>query len=89
MIIISVPFITLQAHTLQLEAFSLAFQTLEPKFHRPKLQFVGSCRNEEDLDRLQRLKERTRELSMDEYVEFHKDVMYRYLLLFNSFRVFH
>ncbi|OAY80011.1 GDP-Man:Man(3)GlcNAc(2)-PP-Dol alpha-1,2-mannosyltransferase [Ananas comosus] len=69
-----------KAHTLQLEAFSLAFQTLEPKCHRPKLQFVGSCRNEEDLDRLQRLKERTRELNMDEYVEFHKDVMYRDLV---------
>ncbi|XP_072952439.1 GDP-Man:Man(3)GlcNAc(2)-PP-Dol alpha-1,2-mannosyltransferase [Typha angustifolia] len=69
-----------KAHALQLEAFSLAVQRLEPEFPRPKLQFVGSCRNNGDLERLQALKERSSELHMDEYVEFHKDVMYRDLI---------
>lgn len=69
-----------KAHSLQLEAFSLAVQRLNSELPKPKLQFVGSCRNKEDLDRLQALKDKSRELSMDEYVEFHQDVMYRDLI---------
>ncbi|XP_020276517.1 GDP-Man:Man(3)GlcNAc(2)-PP-Dol alpha-1,2-mannosyltransferase-like isoform X2 [Asparagus officinalis] len=69
-----------KAHTLQLEAFSLAVQRLDSDLPKPKLQFVGSCRNKEDLERLQNLKDKSRELNMDEHVEFHKDVTYRDLI---------
>ncbi|KAL6623509.1 hypothetical protein ACP70R_033388 [Stipagrostis hirtigluma subsp. patula] len=69
-----------KAHGLQLEAFSLALQRLDPEFPKPKLQFVGSCRNKEDLERLQKLKDRSIELQMDELVEFHKDISYKDLV---------
>jgi len=65
-----------KAHGLQLEAFALALQRLDPDFPKPKLQFVGSCRNKEDLDRLQKLKDRSTELQIDELVEFHRDISY-------------
>ncbi|KAJ1257848.1 hypothetical protein BS78_10G027800 [Paspalum vaginatum] len=69
-----------KAHGLQLEAFALALQRLDPDFPKPKLQFVGSCRNKEDLERLQKLKDRSIELHIDELVEFHKDISYRDLV---------
>lgn len=69
-----------KAHILQLEAFSLAVQKLDPELPMPKLQFVGSCRNKEDLDRLQKLKDKSNELNMGKYVEFYKDVTYRDLV---------
>lgn len=69
-----------KAHTLQLEAFSLAIQRLDPDLPRPKLQFVGSCRNKEDQERLQKLKNRSVELDMEKDVEFYKDLMYRDLV---------
>lgn len=69
-----------KAHSLQLEAFSLAIQRLDPGLPKPKLQFVGSCRNKEDQDRLQKLKDKSIELDLQEYVEFHKDVMYKDLV---------
>ncbi|XP_077236733.1 GDP-Man:Man(3)GlcNAc(2)-PP-Dol alpha-1,2-mannosyltransferase-like [Tasmannia lanceolata] len=69
-----------KAHTLQLEAFSLAVQRLDPDSPRPKLQFVGSCRNKEDQDRLQNLKDKSIELNMAKDVEFYKDLMYRDLV---------
>ncbi|KAG1347869.1 hypothetical protein COCNU_06G016980 [Cocos nucifera] len=69
-----------KAHAVQLEAFSLAVQRLDNNLPRPKLQFVGSCRNKEDQARLKKLKDRSRELNMDDYVEFHQDVMYRELV---------
>ncbi|OEL36230.1 GDP-Man:Man(3)GlcNAc(2)-PP-Dol alpha-1,2-mannosyltransferase [Dichanthelium oligosanthes] len=65
-----------KAHGLQLEAFALALTRLDPDFPKPKLQFVGSCRNKEDLERLQKLKDRAIELHIDELVEFHKDISY-------------
>ena len=68
-----------QAHGLQLEAFALALTRLDPHFPKPKLQFVGSCRNKEDLERLQKLKDRAFELHIDELVEFHKDISYMYV----------
>lgn len=67
-----------QAHGLQLEVFALALTRLNPDFPKPKLQFVGSCRNKEDLERLQKLKDRAIELHIDELVEFHKDISYMY-----------
>ncbi|XP_077222265.1 GDP-Man:Man(3)GlcNAc(2)-PP-Dol alpha-1,2-mannosyltransferase-like [Tasmannia lanceolata] len=69
-----------KAHTLQLEAFSLAVRRLDPDTPRPKLQFVGSCRNKEDQERLQKLKDKSVELNMDKHVEFYKDLMYRDLV---------
>jgi alpha-1,2-mannosyltransferase len=66
-----------QAHGLQLEAFALALQRLDSDFLKPKLQFVGSCRNKEDMERLQKLQNRSMELHIDDLVEFHKDVSYR------------
>lgn len=62
---------------LQLEAFSLALEKLDADFPRPKLQFVGSCRNESDEERLQKLKDRAVELKVDGDVEFYKNAMYR------------
>ncbi|CAD5185733.1 unnamed protein product [Musa acuminata subsp. malaccensis] len=47
---------------------------------RPKLQFVGSCQNKQDEERLQKLKERCRELNLDNFVEFRRDAMYRDLV---------
>ncbi|XP_039139856.1 GDP-Man:Man(3)GlcNAc(2)-PP-Dol alpha-1,2-mannosyltransferase [Dioscorea cayenensis subsp. rotundata] len=69
-----------KAHAVQLEAFSLAVQRLDSSMPRPKLQFVGSCRNKEDKERLQKLKDRASELNMEELVEFHRDVSYRDLI---------
>ena len=66
-----------QAHGLQLEAFALALERLDSDFLKPKLQFAGSCRNKEDLERLQKLKDRAVELHIDELVEFHQDISYR------------
>ncbi|KAL5224531.1 hypothetical protein ABZP36_011170 [Zizania latifolia] len=51
-----------------------------PDFPKPKLQFAGSCRNKEDRERLQKLKDRSAELHIDELVEFHKDISYRILV---------
>ncbi|CAN1259486.1 GDP-Man:Man(3)GlcNAc(2)-PP-Dol alpha-1,2-mannosyltransferase [Linum perenne] len=69
-----------QAHLLQLEAFSLALSGLDAELPRPKLQFVGSCRNKADEARLQKLKDKAIELKVDGDVEFHKNVMYRDLI---------
>lgn len=45
----------------------------------PTLQFVGSCRNEADEMRLQKLKDQAIELRIDGHVEFYKNVTYRYV----------
>lgn len=69
-----------QAHGLQLEAFAAAIGKLDAHLPRPKLQFVGSCRNKSDEERLQSLKDKAIELKVDRDVEFHKNVMYRSVL---------
>ncbi|KAK3229351.1 hypothetical protein Dsin_001232 [Dipteronia sinensis] len=69
-----------KAHPLQLEAFSVAIKKLDQDLPRPKLQFVGSCRNKSDEERLQNLKDKAVELKVDGDVEFHKNVMYRDLV---------
>ncbi|KAG9446768.1 hypothetical protein H6P81_012896 [Aristolochia fimbriata] len=69
-----------KAHALQLEAFALAIERLNSSSYRPKLQFVGSCRNNEDQDRLLKLKSRSIELNLDKHVEFHKDLPYKDLI---------
>ncbi|KAA8534057.1 hypothetical protein F0562_031750 [Nyssa sinensis] len=70
-----------KAHTLQLEAFSVAIKKLDADLPRPKLQFVGSCRNKADEVRLQNLKDRAIELKVEEDVEFYKNLMYRDLFM--------
>ncbi|XP_026419033.1 GDP-Man:Man(3)GlcNAc(2)-PP-Dol alpha-1,2-mannosyltransferase-like [Papaver somniferum] len=69
-----------KAHTLQLEAFSVAIGKLDPSSPRPKLQFVGSCRNQEDEQRLQNLKEKAIELKVEKDVEFYRNLLYRDLV---------
>ncbi|XWS56753.1 hypothetical protein CRYUN_Cryun09bG0112400 [Craigia yunnanensis] len=69
-----------KAHGLQLEAFSVAIKKLDEDLPRPKLQFVGSCRNKSDEERLQNLKDKAIQLNIHEDVEFHKNVMYRDLV---------
>ncbi|CAL5363897.1 unnamed protein product [Camellia sinensis] len=69
-----------KAHTLQLEAFSVAIRKLDADTPRPKLQFVGSCRNKADEERLQNLKNLAIELKVEEDVEFYKNLMYRELV---------
>ncbi|KAJ7963947.1 GDP-Man:Man(3)GlcNAc(2)-PP-Dol alpha-1,2-mannosyltransferase [Quillaja saponaria] len=69
-----------KAHTLQLEAFSIAMKRLNGGKPKPKLQFVGSCRNKSDEARLQKLKNKAVELNVDGEVEFHKNLMYRDLV---------
>uniref|UniRef100_A0A1D1YIG0 GDP-Man:Man(3)GlcNAc(2)-PP-Dol alpha-1,2-mannosyltransferase n=1 Tax=Anthurium amnicola TaxID=1678845 RepID=A0A1D1YIG0_9ARAE len=69
-----------KAHTVQLEAFSLALQRLDSALSRPKLLFVGSCRNSEDKERVRKLRDKCGQLNMDEDVEFHEDVTYRELV---------
>ncbi|CAH9125264.1 unnamed protein product [Cuscuta epithymum] len=65
-----------KAHPLQLEAFALAIKKLEVHLPRPKLQLVGSCRNEADENRLQNLKGMAKQLNIESDVEFHKNLMY-------------
>ncbi|KAK6135794.1 hypothetical protein DH2020_010360 [Rehmannia glutinosa] len=69
-----------KAHQLQLEAFAVAIKNMDTDLPRPKLQFVGSCRNEADEKRLQNLKDRANELKLDSDVEFHKNVTYSELV---------
>ncbi|KAJ9539895.1 hypothetical protein OSB04_026401 [Centaurea solstitialis] len=69
-----------KAHTLQLQAFALSIKKLNADIPRPKLQFVGSCRNDADEARLQNLKDLAIELKVEEDVEFHKNVTYRELV---------
>ncbi|CAL9179747.1 unnamed protein product [Musa hybrid cultivar] len=66
-----------KAHSLQLEAFAQSVGILDQDMPRPKLQFVGSCRNKQDEESLQKLKERCRELNLDNFVEFCRDAANR------------
>lgn len=47
---------------------------------RIRLIFVGSCRNQEDLDRVQHLKDFAKHLALDESVEFKVNASYQELL---------
>lgn len=70
-----------QAHAVQLQAFALCIKKLNVETRRPKLQVVGSCRNDADETRLQNLKDLAIELMIEEDVEFHKNVSYRFVSL--------
>ncbi|XP_010275119.1 PREDICTED: GDP-Man:Man(3)GlcNAc(2)-PP-Dol alpha-1,2-mannosyltransferase [Nelumbo nucifera] len=65
---------------LQLEAFSIAIRKMDADLPRPRLQFVGSCRNKGDEERLQKLRDKAVELQVVNDVEFHKNLMYRDLV---------
>ncbi|XP_023732043.1 GDP-Man:Man(3)GlcNAc(2)-PP-Dol alpha-1,2-mannosyltransferase [Lactuca sativa] len=69
-----------KAHAVQLQAFALCIKKLNVETRRPKLQVVGSCRNDADETRLQNLKDLAIELMIEEDVEFHKNVSYRELV---------
>ncbi|KAK9161087.1 hypothetical protein Syun_007428 [Stephania yunnanensis] len=69
-----------KAHIIQLEAFSVAIRQLDSRLPRPKLQFVGGCRNKEDEKRLQHLKDKAVELNVEMDVEFYKNVTYKDLV---------
>ncbi|KAK1409366.1 hypothetical protein QVD17_35892 [Tagetes erecta] len=69
-----------KAHSLQLQAFALSISKLDSEVSRPKLQFVGSCRNDADEVRLQNLKDLASELKVEDDVEFYKNVTYRELV---------
>ncbi|XP_051138823.1 GDP-Man:Man(3)GlcNAc(2)-PP-Dol alpha-1,2-mannosyltransferase-like [Andrographis paniculata] len=69
-----------KAHLLQLEAFAVAIENLDSHLLRPKLQFVGSCRNKANEKRLLVLKNRTNELNLGCHVEFYKNVPYSKLV---------
>ncbi|MQM10183.1 hypothetical protein Taro_043077 [Colocasia esculenta] len=69
-----------KAHTVQLEAFSLALQRLDATLPRPKLLFVGSCRNIDDKERVRKLRDKCSQLNIDHDVEFYEDVKYRELV---------
>ncbi|KAG5582400.1 hypothetical protein H5410_053027 [Solanum commersonii] len=68
--------VEIKAHPLQLEAFAVAIKKLDQDLPRPKIQLVGSCRNEADEKRLQNLKDLAIKLNVDDHVEFHKNVLY-------------
>ncbi|CAK9166069.1 unnamed protein product [Ilex paraguariensis] len=72
-------FLPEKAHSLQLEAFSVAIKKLDSEFPRPRLLFVGSCRNEADEKRLQNLKDPTVRLKVEEDVDFYKNVTYSFI----------
>ncbi|XP_021732495.1 GDP-Man:Man(3)GlcNAc(2)-PP-Dol alpha-1,2-mannosyltransferase-like [Chenopodium quinoa] len=69
-----------KAHPLQLQAFAKAISKLDAGLPKPKLQLVGSCRNEADEDRLQKLKEMAVKLKVENDVEFHKNILYKDLV---------
>ncbi|XP_031473711.1 GDP-Man:Man(3)GlcNAc(2)-PP-Dol alpha-1,2-mannosyltransferase isoform X1 [Nymphaea colorata] len=70
-----------KAHALQIDAFALVIKKLQADAPRPKLQFVGSCRNSQDKKRLSQLKEKCAQLNIKEDVEFYEDLKYRDLVL--------
>lgn len=52
----------------------------EELWNRIRLIFVGSCRNDEDLDRVQNLKDFSKHLALDEHVEFKVNASYQELI---------
>ncbi|CAM6087866.1 unnamed protein product [Calypogeia fissa] len=73
-----------KAHDLQLSAFQLALETLQDRINselpRPRLKLVGSCRNAEDEQRVENLKQMCFQLGIEEDVDFCVNVPYRILV---------
>jgi len=71
-------------HTLQLESFNV-FLKKNPKWKgKIKLVLIGSSRNEEDATRVQKLKDRAKELSIEDDITFEVNVSYDKLRLWLS-----
>ncbi|GAB4846492.1 asparagine-linked glycosylation protein [Ancistrocladus abbreviatus] len=69
-----------KAHAVQLQAFEKVLGKLDVGMSKPKLQFVGSCRNKADEDRVKNLKVKAVELKVENDVEFHVNITYRDLV---------
>lgn len=70
-----------KAHDLQLSAFQLALgMARQDELPRPRLKLVGSCRNAEDEQRVEKLKQMCFQLGIDEDVDFCVNVPYRVLV---------
>lgn len=65
-----------QAHDLQLEAFALALEQLSLQNMEARLKLVGSCRNQEDENRVDSLKQRCQDLGLEQNVDFCLNVHY-------------
>eukprot|EP00249_Psilotum_nudum_P007213 c20401_g1_i1 orf=213-1646(-) len=77
-----------KAQKLQLEAFAIVLKRLhayslnhvEGVEGKPRLKLIGSCRNVEDEERVQKLKELCFELGIEEQVDFCVNVAYKELI---------
>lgn len=69
-----------QAHELQLEAFALALEQLSLQNTEARLKLVGSCRNQEDDDRVTALRRKCQELGLEHNVDFCLNVPYTYVV---------
>ncbi len=66
-------------HLLQIKAFQVLL-TDHPELKDARLMLVGSCRDEDDLNRVKNLKIKAKELGIEENVEFHTNVQYSQLM---------
>jgi alpha-1,2-mannosyltransferase len=74
----------MQAHEVQLEAFSKVIKDLHMdkcfesnQIDRIKLKLVGSCRHKEDADRVENLRLKCKDLGIEKQVDFFINVPYR------------
>jgi alpha-1,2-mannosyltransferase len=65
-----------QAHELQLEAFALALEQLSLRNTEARLKLVGSCRHQEDEERVRSLRLKCRERGLEQNVDFCLNVPY-------------
>ncbi|KAH8963959.1 hypothetical protein BDL97_04G038200 [Sphagnum fallax] len=73
--------LSLQAHELQLEAFAMALNDLPPALiTEVQLKFIGSCRHQEDEERVEALREKCHVLGLQQRVEFCLNVSYKELV---------
>ena len=66
-------------HLLQITAFRLLLQKY-PELAQAKLLLVGSCRGQEDENRVLQLKIKAKELGIERNVEFHVNIRYQELM---------
>ena len=64
----------------ELQIFALSKIVKDMKLKDVKLTLVGSCRDEEDRERVRKLKELAKELGLVDNVEFHNNVNFKELL---------
>jgi len=66
----------MQAHELQLEAFASALEQLSVHNIEARLKLVGSCRNQEDDERVSSLRLKCQERGLEQNVDFCLNVPY-------------